>query len=969
MTPPGITKPSLPKPHGLTTGRFIAVVAVSVALACPAHSQVRPQFPKSKLIDGLVERGMTTLIDHLVATDPPDDPAEAGELIYRVHLSRWEDGELDLQMRIDELGHAEEKMLALIEAHGDHESRPIWQTDLAGILLFARLDMANVAGLFYEFAVPTAEQRLVVERSAGESLEHLSDALQRLFVLQGELPKQEDHVQNRVNTGRWDRMMNQYFELRTRFYTGQACLNVALLDDGHPFYRSLNKPNSKLRLRGKTVADERARVVRMGIEHLEDFVRNPQDPHGVYAGSLSLTARLLLVDQRPDEALRHLNLLTKLPELPPVADLVMQMTMARAIHRMGRTGEGIERLEALLNHELARGDPLIRLLVVDCTHRMLMAEAEAAPETKRRAAVQRAYTVYDVLMNDPSLGSRASDMRSYIYRRWTAGMKPGQDLSALPPMVLRAVGRQSAEEAGMVLGQSNDVHDPKQRDQLRDEAQAKYRRTIEVCRELLRRAPLRAEDEAEAHYLLALATHHAGSGERSTTIDAVRRWTDLAGQQPDQGVAEQAISHAVNLARPLLLEDPDDEQVQQLYEQATSVLFDKFAQIPAADVERIHYAQIVLIPKNKFEQAVTMLAGIERRENNSQTYYAAQSEVLFCLKRMIDLADDTERPRLALELRNRVRRLKEDIASIQSGESGTAAATAMALAQAHTAMAAVLRQEGKHQAAADELRSVEGLDVPAPVRHAARGDLISSLVELGHFEKVQADAKRLMDTAPGDAAPVIYNVLERIGQRSNALRREAALPDTTKGRRTALLEESQLSAGAAVTLAQLLLAWAQEQPELTQARISEFHIIEARAQTVAGMSGAAVTTLTRIREQPEFANDLMLLDALADAHFQAGERAGHGQGTIDDGRRQSLVAAADVLDTILTGVEPDDNGPYPAEWWHAWVRRLRINEILGEGTQDIPFRVRQLRLTDPMLGGEPYRSQLQRLENKHALGG
>jgi hypothetical protein len=113
----------------------------------------------------------------------------------------------------------------------------------------------------------------------------------------------------------------------------------------------------------------------------------------------------------------------------------------------------------------------------------------------------------------------------------------------------------------------------------------------------------------------------------------------------------------------------------------------------------------------------------------------------------------------------------------------------------------------------------------------------------------------------------------------------------------------------------------------------------------------------------------MLLDALADAHFQAGNRTGDGQGAVDDDGRRSLIAAADVLDTILTGVQPDDQGTYPSEWWHAWTRRLRINDILGEGTQDIPFRVRQLRLTDPMLGGEPFRTQLQRLENKYALGG
>ena len=952
------------------------VFAVTITVtASSARAQTSERYPKGRLIDGLVERGMTTLLEHLVATDPPDDPTEAVELIYRVHLSRWEDPDLEFPMRVQELAHAEQRMRGLIKAHRDHESRPIWQTDLAGVLLFARLDTANVAGLFYEFGVPTAKQRLAVDRNAAEALEQLSDALQRLFVLQGELPKQKDHVQTRVNTGRWDRLMNRYFELRTRFYTGQACLYAALLADDHPFYQSLDKPEARLQMRGKTIAAERSRVVRKGIENLEDFIANDQDPYGIYASSLSLTARLLLIDEKPDESLRRLQSLSKLSNLPPVTDLVMQMAIARAVHRKGRRTEAIERLEELRRHRLAREDPLIRLLVVDCTHRLLMAEAESAAEGSRRDAVRLAYGVYDALMNDRSLGARSADLRSYIYRRWTAGIKPGQDLTALPPKVLRAAGSLSAQEADDLLDQSMATQDPKQRRELGDRAAAKYQGAIEVSRELLQRDAISAEDEAEAHYVLALATYRAGGGDRSKTVEAVRRWTDLAGRQPNQEVAERAISHAVKLARPLLLDAPDDKDVQQLYERATSILFDQFPRITAADEERVHYAQNVLMAHDRFEQALKMLDGVNLGDGNTAIYYAAQSEVLYCLKRMIETSDGSGLSKLASQLRDRVGRLKRDVESNGGGEPEPLAAktVATALAHAHAAMAALLMKEGDHEAAAEQLRLVEGLDVPTPVRHAARGDLIGSLAKLGRYDQLQEEAKRLMDTAPGDAAPVIYNVLNQIGQQTEALRRDALMPQTPQERRRKLLEDSQASAGAAVILAQLLLEWARQQPAMNQTRIDEFRIVEAKAKTVAGMPDAAVETLNQIRQQPQFANDLTLLDALADAHFQAGVRhrdrqSVDGQSVVDDRQRGSLIASANVLNMILNGVEPYDDGKYPAEWWQAWVKRLQINDILGQDTQDIPFRIKQLRLTDPMLGGEPFRSQLQRLENKHKLG-
>ena len=47
------------------------------------------------------------------------------------------------------------------------------------------------------------------------------------------------------------------------------------------------------------------------------------------------------------------------------------------------------------------------------------------------------------------------------------------------------------------------------------------------------------------------------------------------------------------------------------------------------------------------------------------------------------------------------------------------------------------------------------------------------------------------------------------------------------------------------------------------------------------------------------------------------------------------------------------------------MRRLQIMDARDEFTQDIPLTVRQLELTDPNLGGEPYKSRLTRLKIKH----
>jgi hypothetical protein len=109
----------------------------------------------------------------------------------------------------------------------------------------------------------------------------------------------------------------------------------------------------------------------------------------------------------------------------------------------------------------------------------------------------------------------------------------------------------------------------------------------------------------------------------------------------------------------------------------------------------------------------------------------------------------------------------------------------------------------------------------------------------------------------------------------------------------------------------------------------------------------------------QFPDEINVVNSLGEAYFAAG--AG--------GSQDMLYQAAGQFDKIINFYNDEGPGPnnaYPDLYWNAWLRRLQVLDRLGENTGDIPLRVKQLRLTDPMLGGEPYKGQFERLETKYA---
>ncbi|MEZ6193356.1 MAG: hypothetical protein R3C45_18960 [Phycisphaerales bacterium] len=197
---------------------------------------------------------------------------------------------------------------------------------------------------------------------------------------------------------------------------------------------------------------------------------------------------------------------------------------------------------------------------------------------------------------------------------------------------------------------------------------------------------------------------------------------------------------------------------------------------------------------------------------------------------------------------------------------------------------------------------------------------------------------------PEQAAPVIDQVLAQAEQRIESLQVELAT--ATSQTRPALQDQIDAQARAAAVLSGYLLEWANAQ-DFDAQTLMPFAVIRAKTLRLSGDTDKAYPILAKLVN--DYPNDAQVMLEYAQVLYARGDE-------------DSLVEAVRFCDRLITGL----GAPYPKEWWIAWMRRLQINDKLNEGTAEIPLRVRQLRMTDPDLGGPVTKLELERLEHVHS---
>ncbi len=924
------------------------LLLLSLLATAPAAFAQVSTLDKSVLIDGLRREGMTELLLHLAETEPSKDPMVDLQIRIAQHRIRYQRTDRPLPRRSESRDEAIAIMREAIDEHVAHEQRPIIQTDLAEVMLFEYLEgLSRQATAFHDLGVPSADQREAFEKHVPDALAQLADADFRFARLQTELPREKDHTQKRINSGLWDRMMNQYYQLRTQFLLAHLAYHASRLPDDHPYFRDLGS-NPRIRDQSDSIDDERGRLLDLVLERIDPLVRSGAGGEAIHRKSILLAglARSRLGDH--EAALGKFEMLIGTGKsTADLTDLFGRLGRARALVGAGRPDDARDLLDALSDHPVARDDLLMRLLVVDAKHRTALSQAKDDPK-----AVAAAYDLYTRFLAEPSLADDAAGLRGYIYRRWGANLEDGVDLAKLPALVVLAIGQTLREEVqdriDREIEASEEGIDPD--GPVMVEARTRLERCAGILDGLLQRPERSGAIDAGARYNLGWVAFLNDVTNVDAAVEAARAWTAVAAEHADQPDAARAIEQAVMRMRFWHQQPSMRGLVDAAYQDTMKVLLEKYPTSPAADDERYYYAAFVLLPAGKYDEAAEAFAEVPPGHPD---YLVARKELLFALL-AIHRADPGNPEgetvqRRARRIRSEAKRLHAAAERALTQASGEAADRAHnSVGGAHLALAELALIEGKPQEALDALdKLIQEHADDELIMGDALSRRIFALAAASRLDEAVDEARGMMGQFPEQASAVIDTILTELDREADRLRGQAA-ESLVQSRREQLTRRADGLAQASSQLARLLLDWAGEQ-DFDEEQMLPFRLIAIKSLRLAGNAEQAMQQLAPVLEA--FGDDAIVIHHAGETLYALG------------GRENRIGKAAEQFKRIILSYpEP----PFPAIYWNAWMRWFQISDEFGEHTADIPLRVSALRRSDPNLGGEPYRTQMQRLANKHA---
>jgi tetratricopeptide (TPR) repeat protein len=909
-----------------------------IAIGAGANQAVadEPAMDVQTMIDGLAERDMDGLLDHFVQTRPIHDPAAQQRLkVVRAQMAARE--ATTEQARASAQDRARSALQKLIKQFPNRPRQPLWRTELAELLMVTLLrDRHRDASAFYAFGLPTGQQREQYETLVPKAYRLLIDAHDKLRARPGEEGGKDTHGE--PGPALAHQLSSVIEQRRLPYYLAHSAFGLALLPDGHAWFTKPVNAEGGEASRGTSGALERQALLKKARKSIKPLASGEVAvADAARQGAISLLGRVLLRQGHPDRALAKLNKALDQTGNRRAA-MLAALAKAEALHRRG----DYERAYAWLGRirterPFIRDHLLHRLLVTDLHHRLLKHEAD-----RTAGSNPDPFKPYRQLLAHDALDSaQRSGLRDFIDRRWVDRLSGDATLATQPPMVRLAVTRISRVDGQKLVqaGRSNnDSAKIKQGEHL-------LRRAVEAGRSLIDANDLIRRWAAEARFNVALAQYFLAPGENQTRVQSGQRLVQLAQQFPAEPIAKRAMDYGLQLLRSVHQQTEASEALRQAYVAAARDLFQSsFKSSRLAADERLYFGSAVLEPAGRYRAAAQHYNQVP---SDHPDYFKCQGRrLLALLAHLRETGTDAATNRLR-QATQTVKAAAEASAAEGSRRAASAqrARAAVTLAQAELAV-----RDGESDRA---LKLLEGFEkahreTSGLLRRAMQRRLLLLLRD-GRLDSAAAQAKRLMQRFPDKAASAIQKALDQLqqGQRAGTATRD---DEPTDDGRTKATDTQRLH--TAVQLTRLLDEWAQDRGIASEQQLA-IRLDLIAAYRAAGQVDQARPLAEKLIQQKTHADKAQVIHQYAETLFA-------------QGRDDTLKMAAEYYNKLIQGRDEHQG----ALFWNAWMRRLQINDRLGKQTAVIPQRVRQLRMTvDDNLGGEPYKSVLSRLADKHRAGG
>jgi len=905
----------------------IVVLAVACLLVVAGASQAQNAAPtaneaerNTQLIEAMLSKGMTPAVQAFLA-QPPTDPELATGVrdgIVKAYLPTLRSSPEKYLQTVRDVVSYQRRMYA-DQTHADYWARPKWGADLAQELLINALPDMYLAGAFATLGFPDESQRKAVNLISTESIELLDRAEDEFFNMKTTLRGREDFVSEYVNTGHWAELQ-RYQQLNIPYNRAWAVVYVLTQSDDGPYFSETDD-----------VESARESLIRKGkadVEVAADKARAMGLPADIHARMDLLRAHLAIYEGRYDTARQHAQDARARNGARAYTRFLAQLTYAKALHKAGNVDRLKSLLDGLEQDPITRQNPLHAVLVTDRRFMIIYDQAnQVSDPVRKREIISKAFDVYVQLLNSDLIADRyRGAIRTYVEDRYQQQIPAGMDAGELPgPLQLAAV--RATFEAGEELRKQGKAQQAVQR----------YTEAVEMAGKLRQREKLTPATKVQTLFYCGYAQLRARE-----SLSAARTFIQLADEFPDRARGEQAINIAlVNIIQPELEKKADEQALQRLAERAYDILFQKYPNIDLARVATYDYAAF-LRQTEQYAKAVRAYADVP---SDHEAYLSALYERLSCLGVLWQEADAGHMVRQhARDIINGVEQFLREVPD----RLGRLPAERRQTIQRYIVQARLLRVRvrletfDQSQQAMDELDEIRAqYGDMEQIQTRIQGVIIRAYQKQNKFDLAEKELEQYMQRKPEKAGPLALGILQSINEQ---------IKNEDDPQRVNML------AGVAVNLSRdIVLPWARTQDPNTETMIS-YELMPAESLMAAGKWKEALDQFEKIvkRHGKPAENKMEIVEGMAECHAELG----------------SVAQAQKRYNKIIrfyqeTGESRDKH------YWNAQMRVYQMMDQFAAKKGNVPntqiYRgIRILTQRYPDLGGEPYASELKRLQNKHA---
>lgn len=867
------------------------MLALGVALGGRAAlaQSLDEQLDQDRFLRGLSEYGLHDLLDYTLESTGKNDAA-LPNLIEIAHLqATLADSTLGADERSQQIDRLIAVRRGLVNTYPSDPRLPQWQADLAFNLLFLQ-SAQRALDLTVEFGVAEESQHRQIAEIATEALRLVDDATVGLSDAILDLEEDDEFGTNAAMQQRHRYLLQVEQRQRLPFLNASAI-----------YFATLTAASDDAADRWKQVVDTLTPL--MG-ELAEPWLSRARSMVGASEVRLG----------RFDEARVQFNAVLAASGADGASTLRARFGSVNLIRQSEGRGAGTAALDQLAAAPDIKRDPFTFLLV--CDQRFLDAVDRIVDRANGRPAfhqargdaarqlVKEAVRVYQSYLDNDLLPLNATQREEVVAGRWRAILPDSIPLADLPPE--------------MALAQAERMTTDPQR-------QAEAMALLDALLKVHGNEPLMAP-----RLMLALANVHALRGDAARAGEV---WINIATRFPLSPQAQRAAEQAAATLSSAVLDHPDSTELAARYEQALTLVVEKFPQ--AATFDRWAYERGLLLARHGqyaeaahcFELVVATSAlhldaafqMVQARWNEADRESAAD-----------------ERPRLFAAVTaaaDRATRLIDQTLATSGPGADRRADLRYYRIAAQVRAAQADRERGECEAALKRLEGLEqGEGVDDPLAAEIIDTRISVLEALQRTEQIEADLKELAQRSPDRALGIITRIAsQRLGEAQK-------LVDAGDEDGAAKMAKERIEPVAS-------LGWSIAKP-LDHAGDSwaAAGLCQADALRLAGDDQAALGIYEQVLVWRENSAEAML------------------------GRSECLFALERYADALagyqrIAAGTTETHGP---TFWLAELRTLQIFDEAQRNTDRIYPRIQRLRLIDSQFGGTRFRKPFAVLEDRYA---